>query len=60
MFTSKNAQNLVPGDRIVTDRNGTIQTVVGQTVLNQYGGCSIATTAGRILTQLPCEVKVVE
>lgn len=60
MFSWKNAQDLEPGDRIVTDQRGTIQTVTDRTELDQYGGCSIFTTDAEILTTLPCGVKVVD
>jgi hypothetical protein len=60
MFSPKNAQDLVPGDRIITDQKGTIQTVTARTELDQYGGCSIFTENSEIITGLPCSVKVLD
>lgn len=56
----KNAQDLVPGDRIVTNQQGAIETVTDRTELDQYGGCSIFTDQSEILTSLPCPVKVAD
>jgi hypothetical protein len=54
------AQDLRPGDRIITDSEGRIQTVAAPTELDQYGGCSIHTTESEILANLPCPVKLVQ
>ena len=53
------AEDLRPGQRIVV-APGRVETVAEQTELDAYGGCSVHTTEHEILTQLPCNVKVVE
>jgi hypothetical protein len=59
-FMLKSAEALKPGDRIVTDREGTIRTVTDATELDRWGGCTIHHSDGTIITGLPCPVKVVQ
>lgn len=60
MFRIKAAEDLQPGDRIITNQRGRVETVDAATTRDQYGGCSIHTEQHDILTGLPCDVKVLD
>lgn len=57
MFTKK-AEDLQPGDRIITNRD--VETVTARTGRGSHGTCSIHTRRGDITTTLPCDVNVVD
>lgn len=60
MVRLKSAEDLEPGDRIITNPTGQTRTVTDPTELDRWGGCTIHTRDTTIITTLPCAVQVVD